>query len=367
MSLPWSTLELTQPLAGLAGNVGALWNRTSPGWVGIDFGSSSIKLAQLEKQGDAWRLKNCTVLHLPSESGMNAVEDLPAAALAELMGVSSLGSTFSTQRSAAVASLGLLELRAAAIRDFDEEDAGAGFDAPEPTIGQETAQWEIPAHLCSPMQGRQVLSASMETTTVAQLAEGVAQLGLDLCTLDVLPTCLARGVALVSDATAATAVLDLGYGHPSLTLCQEGLPVYCRRLKRCGLGELLARLAAEFGLSQEECRALVGKFASCGSDARPSNSFLGAALDAWLRQLKSELIRTLEYLDSHRRDSFPEELLLCGGGATVAGIGEWLTDEVGIPARPWTLAGPVREGHGDQRVHPLFAAAAALSALAWEA
>ena len=62
-----------------------------------------------------------------------------------------------------------LELRAAAIRDFDEEDAGAGFDAPEPTIGQETAQWEIHAHLCSPTQGRQVLSASMETTGMKEL------------------------------------------------------------------------------------------------------------------------------------------------------------------------------------------------------
>jgi hypothetical protein len=86
-----------------------------------------------------------------------------------------------------------------------------------------------------------------------------------------------------------------------------------------------------------------------------------------LEQLRGELARTISHLQSQRRSIVPQGVYLFGGGATMRGLAEHLTEKLELEHRVWQFGGSdATESRLDGVPTCLLGPAVALSALAWE-
>lgn len=79
------------------------------------------------------------------------------------------------------------------------------------------------------------------------------------------------------------------------------------------------------------------------------------------RDLVEEIHETLSFIKMQFPEQAPAHLCVMGGGAAIRNMDLLLQQQLGLPVRNWTLRGSPSES-----VSPVFATAAALSALAWE-
>ncbi len=166
------------------------------------------------------------------------------------------------------------------------------------------------------------------------------------------------------DALAAYAgrgvqvVVDVGHRRTLLALCQNGQLLGARIVSTGGADLTLAlaeALASSFERAEEvkhglavppaadeaqaewegEDRTDAGWTAPSGTTVE--GAALSRAVDAWCAEVRSELITLEDELKVGIDD-----LLLCGGGARLEGLGARLAARIGVPARPVVVPG----GHG---------------------
>ncbi|QDU90380.1 Competence protein A [Pirellulimonas nuda] len=184
-----------------------------------------------------------------------------------------------------------------------------------------------------------------------------ARWGLACRVLEAAPSAIAAVGQTKGDQSRL--VVDLGDESAICVLVEHGQAVYVRprvSLPTRGAVDQLAgtlrisRPAAETVLSEWGCDEAQGKLARQ----------VQTHLDGWLRALLFEVERTIVYL-THREDGAPlEEIVLCGGGSAIRGVGAWLEARLGVPTRVaespagarWSAAEPYS---------PMFAQATALA------
>ncbi len=86
-----------------------------------------------------------------------------------------------------------------------------------------------------------------------------------------------------------------------------------------------------------------------------------------LDKLRQELARTISHLQGRRRTIVPQGVYLFGGGATIRGLSEHLTEKLDLEHRVWQFDGFDSAETLQSSLHTcMFGPAVALSALAWE-
>ena len=96
------------------------------------------------------------------------------------------------------------------------------------------------------------------------------------------------------------------------------------------------------------------------------HSVIGEVMADVLREMSDELERTLSFVGLQHRGLQVGRLLLCGGGATVRNVGEWLSRRLKLNVAPWQLPGESAEPSTASGIpSALLATALGLSALAW--
>jgi Tfp pilus assembly PilM family ATPase len=203
-----------------------------------------------------------------------------------------------------------------------------------------------------------------------RISADVAESGCRCRTIDALPWALARAASLVhGDAGKPIAALDWAYGKSIICLVTHGVPVLVRSLKECAYQGVIEAIAKGLRLSRADAESLMlkhGLNATTGDSAAKSTGVVDDLLQPILSHLVHELHRTFDYWRGVTRGQLPEKMYLFGGGATLAGIGHRLTEQLGLPAEPWQL--PLDDGAAGEHAPPtpLLGVAAGLSALAWE-
>ena len=347
------------------------------GWVGVDVGTSAVKVAQVERSGRGDRIAQALILH---EAGYD-----PLAGLAE--GDGWLARNLKTRlqherrmrgrRSACLLSMRGTQLRPMSLPPGTYAERRAIIaqeleDAPE-MRDCELDFWELPSP--KPAGGQTVALASAQVISVQRkLADGIAE-ALDECglaceVLDSLPTALARSVGMANPSRAELhAVLDWGSSTAMFTVADDGEVVFTRELRNCGIQQVIEAIGQRLRLAPTETQQLLrwyGLPADRATDsARTEIQRLTAGFAAeHLDRLVAELDRTLSYLKQQRSLLIPRHLWLAGGGAMIAGVERYLTERINISVRAWRLSGSSRGPAED--LQPLLASAAALSALAWD-
>jgi len=339
------------------------------GWIGVDVGMETWKIAQVERDGERYRFTSrwCEAA-TPNEA---TSPDAHRARLSDVRRVLRGRCTAATL-SAAVSAYRTVDLPFGPRADLQQ------MIREELATEQTTANsdpscfdfWETPAS-SRPNTGLMPVSVwETPRATTLDLADQLTDAGFDIRVLDALPCALARATQLADPANAhlPSAIFDLGQTNTVFVIAQAGYPQFTRVLRGCGLDTFIAPLRDALTLSPAEAQQLLRRFgvsAQCDVSRGESTAHaIYQLLSAPLLKLFSEIKRTLNYVQQTLVAIAPERVWLCGGGSFLPQLPIALASELDLDVRPWTLSGDSdTTADSDES---LFAVAAALSALAWE-
>jgi Tfp pilus assembly PilM family ATPase len=347
------------------------------GWIGVDLGARAIKLAQLERDGRGVRLSAAAVLQreLPVVAGADGC--VSAWSPRELRAALALEPNFRGRAaagvlSALVAGARMLELPPGS----DAELRSMIGQHLQETLGPDAADCEFDYWDAAGDGGQHTTLGVVYAPRAAALAaaRNFSAAGLSCELLDGLPTALARAVSLLhANDDEPVALVDWGYARVTFVATRCGRPSFVRLLRQGEFGALVRSASQELELPAhdvEQLLALYGVHADEAdeSDAAQAARLLGRFVSREMLALEQELLRTLEHLRLHRPALAPARIILCGGGATIAGVDAVLAMRLDLPVAVWRLPPPADGAAAAPRAcQPLLAGAAALSALAWTA
>jgi len=346
------------------------------GWIGLDVGTSTVKLAQVMRDRQGWRLAAAAIVPRQQNWPTNLTMASPAtSSLSEIRSARSLQTGYRGERVAATLPMALCDLYR--LDQSLENESGAPQilrQTIETAIQRSAADlqydfWSAPATEKKP-GWTQALALSQNWT--AQLCRDISQAGWSCETIDGLPLALARAVAMVHPTTDSQplAALDWGNGRATLCLIEQGQPVYVRCLKDAGFGYLLDCLVENLQVTTAEALQLLEEYglASPTDTQDPTIASLIQKLIAdSVNRLIEEIKRSFAHYQYLHRAAAPQSLYLLGGGALVGGIANHLQTQLSLSTQVWKLPIATESTGHTPRADCQLATAIALSALAWEA
>jgi Tfp pilus assembly PilM family ATPase len=360
------------------------------GWIGVDLGTHTVKLAQTVRTPDGVRLRHAAVIQRPCSwpAGDRLAVDEPDSSWPEIQAALECGG-FRGRNAACVLPMNVCELRGLKVPQGDVSERRAMIaseladDAGESPTAVEFDYWELGGEKgIETADGFNVNVMTVTRPWIDQVASDCQEARLDCWAVDGAPLAMARAIALAAPARSNDRILvvDWGFSNTTLAIVAKGRPLYARRLHDCNFRSGLVSIQESLGVTLDHAQHLVDLHgvAATNADApvmREINSaeqeVQRAVTDAvadTVQALADEITRTLRFLESQRRFQHPTALWLLGGGASVRNVGPYLAAAVRMPVSIWGLpveatVDPIAQG----RQAALFGTACALSALAWRA
>ncbi|MCA9230677.1 MAG: pilus assembly protein PilM [Planctomycetales bacterium] len=347
------------------------------GWIGIDIGTATVKLAQLSRSNNKPRLTGLAMVPRRAAWRIAELAEQTLSSNDEICAAVSLHPGFQGKLAAITPPMALCKVHTLdRTKTHDPSDERFVRAAIELATQRSADQLQFDTWDAEPEpEGRAPRRANVLTVATHwadQFFDDLRLSGWSCQAIDGLPLALARAVAMVQpkDSTAPVAALDWGFAEATLCIVLAGNPVYVRSLKACGLNRLLDKLVESLDVTTEEAQRLLHEQGVLGhSTSSPTSiqELIEEIIADPLAQLISEYQRTVSHLQCQRRSIVPKRLVLFGGGATINGIAEQLTATLETKTTIWSpgqeLAGPI---NSTGLPGCLFGPAIALSALAWE-
>jgi len=355
-----------------------IWS-SNKGWIGVDLGSHTVKLAQLEKSGGKIQLAEALILRRgqpwPGGDEGSAVE--PIESSEEIRAALSLGAGFSGRTAAVVLPMSVCDVRECQIpADPDRERGTLVAEQLDSAYGnaletREFGYWPIDLSPEPHPTSENLIALSIDHSWAAQIARDMTEAGLVGRVLDGLPLALARAVKLGGQVPLNEPVAAVDWGCQRATLCivVNGRPYFVRCLRGSGFANVIDALCKSLSVTREEAQKLL---ADHGLPNRKLNicddlqAVIEEVIAEPLNTFVEELTRTVTFLGQQRRSLSPTRLVLFGGGAAIKNAAEFLFDKIDVPAEPWRLRGDWSKGHSLPHLSiELMGPAIALSSLAW--
>ncbi|MBR9909831.1 MAG: pilus assembly protein PilM [Gammaproteobacteria bacterium] len=314
------------------GILGFLERKTKP-VLGLDISSTSVKVLELSRQGDSYRVESYAVKALPPntvvEKNINEVE-----ALAESIKVA-LRQSKTKIRDAAVAVAG-----SAVITKLIEMPAGMSEDVLETQISLEADQYipypleevAIDFEVQGPSDNNpdqvDVLLAACRRENVDLRVTALELAELKPKIVDVEAYTMERAFSLVAEQfedqeEQVVAVLDIGATMTTLSVLSAGKTVYTRE-QLFGGKQLTEEIQRRYGLSSEEA-GLAKKQGGLPDDYE--SEVLGPFKDAVVQQMT----RSLQFFFSSSQYNDVDHILLAGGVAAMEGLSDVISEKLGTP------------------------------------
>ena len=350
------------------------------GWIGVDVGTHTVKLAQVARDGNRVRLHRAAVIQRPASwDGDDSLGlDQPISSLPEIRAALECGG-FWGRNAVCTLPMNVCQMRGLNVPPGNDQERRTmasdelSQEWSEIKLSMEFDFWEMePGHSGSDAFNVNILAASRPW--VAQLWHDCRLNGLDCWAVDGLPLAMARAVGLLPGVSSSQRALVVDWGYSNTTLCVVGddRPLYSRRIYGCAFGRVLEAIMERFSVTLDEAQHLTGTQgvtspeASLLSEDHPIQAAITDAASEILDELVHQVSRTLQFMETQRRHLHPSAVWLMGGGASLRNIDRHLAEAVKLPVHLWQLAADAATLCGEHR-EAMFGGAAALSALAWRA
>lgn len=314
-------------LGSLFGN-----NRKTP-VLGMDISSSSVKLLELSRSGDQYRVESYAVASLPPNS---VVEKN----IAELEGVAeSVGQAITRSRtklkSAAVAVAGsavitkLIDMPGDLTDDQMEDQITLEADQYIPYPLDEVAiDFEVQGVSEKNPEQVEVLLAACRRENVDLRVDALEMADLATKVVDVEAYAMERAFNLIKphldcDDESAVAIVDIGSTMTTLSVLVDGKTVYTRE-QLFGGRQLTEEIQRRYGLSLEEA-GLAKKQGGLPDDYE--TEILEPFKDAVVQQVT----RSLQFFFSSSHYNDVDYIVLAGGVASMAGLSALVQEKLGTP------------------------------------
>ena len=345
------------------------------GWIGVDVGTSHVKVVQLARSRNRLHVAAAAIVPRTSKwITSELTEEKAESSAGELGAAASLRPDLIGRSVAASLPMSLCQ-----VHQLEPSVSRLSHSDRAVRQGLELATQRSAKHLqfaTWPAEPDQNGTSPVRTNVLAvpqvwsdQLCDDIAQTGWSCQLVDGLPLALARAVKLVHDGDVNTpwAALDWGFSQATFCVAVDGRAVYVRCLKNCSLQRILDSIVDELKVSSDEALRLLQDYGLAGAKATEASRIVGDLISEPLEQLRQELSRTIAHLQGQRRTIVPHGVYLFGGGATVRGLAEHLTEKLEVEHRVWQFGGSDATESSQEGLQTcLFGPAVALSALAWE-
>lgn len=311
------------------GILGFLERKAKP-VLGLDISSTSIKLLELSRQGDRYRVESYAVKVLPPnavvEKNINDV-DAVAEALKALLQQSK-----SKVKEAAVAVAG-----SAVITKLIDMPSGLSDDVLETQISLEADQYipypleevaidfEVQGPSPSNPEQIEVLLAACRRENVDLRVTALEQAGLKPKVVDVEAYTMERAFGLIAEQLEdqddqVVAVLD-GATMTTLSVLMGGKTVYTRE-QLFGGKQLTEEIQRRYGLSTEEA-GLAKKQGGLPDD------YVDEVLEPFKDAVVQQVTRSLQFFFSSSQYNDVDHIVLAGGVASLDGLADLISEKLG--------------------------------------
>lgn len=351
------------------------------GWIGVDIGTRTIKLAQVARTPSGLRLRHAAVIqraHSWTDDDSLALA-APNSSEAEIRAALQCAQ-FRGRSAACTLPMNVCELRGLNIPHGEDHERRS-------MIANELADdW---AGLPQPMQfdfwplevDRKTNAAdafnvdvlSVAKPWIMQAANDCQRAKLDCWAVDGSPLAMARAVGMTHRGQSGQRVLTVDWGFSNTTICAvgNGAPLFARRIHQGSFRTVLEAIRSALGMTLDQAQHVAAVHGVAASnDEEDSENEIHAAVTTALAEpaaeLTGEIQRTLRFFDLQRRHLRPSSVLLMGGGGSVKNIGPYLSKLLDLPVDVWHVPWDTADTNGSpSRSTALLGCAVALSALAW--
>lgn len=315
------------------GVFGLLDNKIKP-MLGLDVSSTTVKLLELSRHGDSYRVENYAVRPLPAnavvEKNINDVE-----VVAQV--IKSVVQTSRTKlKDAAVAVAGssvitkLIEMPADMTEDAMELQISLEADQYIPYPLEEVAiDFDIQGPSTKNPDQVEVLLAACRRENVDMRASMLELAGLNPKVVDVEAYTMERAFSLIQEQLEdqeeqVVAVLDIGATMTTLSVLVDGKTVYTRE-QLFGGKQLTEEIQRRYGLSADEA-GLAKKQGGLPDDYEPE------VLEPFKDAVVQQVTRSLQFFFSSSQYNDVDHIVLAGGVASLEGLAGLIEEKLGTSA-----------------------------------
>ncbi|NUU36738.1 type IV pilus assembly protein PilM [Pseudomonas sp. C2B4] len=319
-----------------------LFNKKANTLLGIDISSTSVKLLELSRQGDRYRVE------------AYAVEPLPASAvieknIVELEGVGQALSRVLIKARTSLKNVAVAVAGSAVITKTIEMDAGLSDDEMESQLKVEADQYipypldevaidfEVQGESARNPERVNVLLAACRKENVEVREAALALAGLTARVVDVEAYALERSFGLLANQLAVSrerlvAVVDIGATMTTLSVLLGGRIIYTRE-QLFGGRQLTEEIQRRYGLTLEQA-GLSKKQGGLPAD------YTSEVLQPFREALVHQVSRSLQFFFASGQYHSVDHILLAGGTASVPGLDRLIEQQLGTPTQ---VANPFSE------------------------
>lgn len=299
--------------------------------VGLDIGSSSVKLVALSKSGGGYTLEAYAVVSLPPTAVIDGnIQDVAEVASILEKAIKVAGGKMSSAIAAVPASAVItkrIEMNQS-FSEFELEDqikVEADQFIPYP-LDEVALDFEVLGPVENNDNLNRVLLVACRKSDVEQREDAINSAGLQCQVVDVDTYAVERTFSLISPETPQTealiGVVDIGAATLTLNVFKNQEIVYSRE-QAFGGNDLTNSIHQQYGMSIEEVEQSLRL-----NDITPEiNEMVVLPFRGTVAQ---QVSRSLQFFYSSGAHSELSALYLSGGTATIEGLAEQLTEELGI-------------------------------------
>ncbi len=202
----------------------------------------------------------------------------------------------------------------------------------------EFAYWDLPAPARA-AKSTHVMGVGCRHADCEPIIDAFETAGFDLGTIEVEACALTRACfAISAPPNEITAIVDVGWRAVRLFVVHRGVVSYQRSLSGYGVERLHKELADQLDLRGkapivDEVLRRVSLNASgerVGSERESDNPESRRALRSHFDAVAAEIITSLSYTSHQYPDAPVSRVVICGGGASIAGLAEYLQGQLKI-------------------------------------
>ncbi len=306
--------------------------KSQPTMVGVDISSTAVKLLQLSKVGNRYRVDHYAVEPLPPNAvveknivQVEAVGDAIKRAIAR-------SGTKARHAAAAVAGSAVITKVITMPADLSEDDIEAQVEleavnyVPYP-IEEVNLDFEVLGPTPGSSESVQVLLAASRAENVEARSSALELGGLTPRVMDVEAFAIENAFALLSEQLSSqrdgiVALIDSGATMTTLNVLRNGRSLYSRE-QVFGGKQLTDEVMRRYGLSYEEA----------GLAKRQGGlpaSYEIEVLEPFKEAMVQQVSRLLQFFYAGSEFNRVDQIVIAGGCATIAGVAQMIEEQLGV-------------------------------------
>ncbi len=310
------------------------------GFIGVDIGSTTVKLAQIEKNGSRYRLVAASMASrtAPLDTSM-WLRSNPASASNEISKALT-NAKFSGRRTACTAPVAVCDIRTVSANGESESELRSTIIqqlAQIHAIPQDNIYFDFWRSQNSQPDEFNVLSIA--DRWAQQILNDHKQARLSCNILDSLPHALARAAAMTHNYNPAIPLLLFDWGENTATVCisVDAQPIYVRSLSGQGFADLRRRIGQALDMTEIETREVISEYGlpKDPASAAEIENIIGEILSPASIELIDEILRTLAFLKTQQPKLTFTNGFVFGAGAVLKNVGPWLGEKLGLTLKAW--------------------------------